>query len=102
MKKIMLLPIAAALAACTAAPKLGERPKASASDLERVTAVLKRDFRASGQATMERIALDEVQRTCNLHSDNPPAEVAKRIEEAQLKAVKFPAGGYMGDWKRGV
>jgi sulfur-oxidizing protein SoxX len=101
MNKILLLPLAAALAACTAAPKVGERPKASAADLDQVTAVLKRDFRPRGQATMDRVALDELQRTCNLHSDNPPPDVAKRIEEAQLKSVKFPSGGYMGDWKRG-
>ena len=101
MRRLLLLPVAAALAACTAAPKVGERPKASASDLEQVTAVLKRDFRPNGQATMSRVELDEVQRLCNLHADNPPPDVAKRIEEAQLKAVKFPGDGFMGDWKRG-
>ena len=101
MRRFLLLPAAAALAACTTAPTIGERPKASAADLEQVTAVLKRDFRARGQATMDRVQLDEVQRFCTLHADNPPAELAKRVEEAQLKAVKFPGGGLMGDWKRG-
>ena len=101
MRRFLLLPAAAALAACTTAPTIGERPKASAADLEQVTAVLKRDFRARGQATMDRVELDEVQRLCTMHADTPPAELAKRVEEAQLKAVKFPGGGLMGDWKRG-
>ena len=101
MRRLLLVPVAAALAACAAAPVVGERPKPSASDVDRITAVLKRDFRARGQATMDRVELDEVQRLCNLHADNPPADVGKRIEEAQLKAIKFPAGGLMGDWKNG-
>ena len=53
--------------------------------IDQVTAVLKRDFRARGQATMDRVELDEVQRLCTLHADNPPAELAKQVEEAQLK-----------------
>ena len=101
MRRFLLLPVAAALAACTSAPTIGERPKPSPADIEEVTAVLKRDFRARGQATMDRVQLDEVQRFCTLHADNPPAELAKRVEEAQLKAIKFPGGSLMGDWKRG-
>ena len=92
---------AAALVACATPVSVGERPRLSAGDLDQVHAVLKRDFHANGQATMDRIQLDELQRACNLHADNPPPEVAKRIEEAQLKAVKFPSDGFMGDWKRG-
>jgi sulfur-oxidizing protein SoxX len=103
MRRFLLLSVAAALGACAtgAGVNVGERAKSSPADLERITTVLKRDFHARGQATMDRVDLDEVQRLCNLHADNPPADVAKRIEEAQLKAVKFPSGGLMGDWKRG-
>ena len=91
---------AALLAACTSAP-VGEHPMASESDLNEVHAVLKRDFHARGIATMARIEPDAVQRTCNLYGDNPPAELAKSLEDEQLKTIKFPAGGMMGDWKRG-
>lgn len=101
MKRHLLLAFAACLAACTTPPIVGERPKASPSDLDEVTAVLKRDFHSRGQATMERVQLDEVQRLCNLHADNPPAELALRLEQTQMKAIPFPSGSLMGDWKNG-
>jgi sulfur-oxidizing protein SoxX len=102
MRKAPLL-FAAFLAGCAApAPApVGDRPKVSAGDLEQITGVLKRDFRARGQATMGRIELDEVQRLCNLHGDNPPAELARPLEDAQLKAIRFPEGSLIGDWKNG-
>jgi sulfur-oxidizing protein SoxX len=89
------------LAACATPAPVSEHPKATARDLEQVTGVLKRDFRERGQAKMDRVELDEVQRVCNLHGDNPPAQVAQPIEAAQLKAIRFPAGSLLGDWKRG-
>jgi sulfur-oxidizing protein SoxX len=101
MRRLLLLPAVVAVAACTTAPSVSEHPKPSPRELEEVTAVLKRDFRARGPATMDRVELDEVQRLCNLHADNPPAELARPIEETQLKAIPFPAGSMMGDWKNG-
>ncbi len=100
MRRLLLASVAASLAACTTPRPVGEMPKASPRDLDKLTAVLKRDFRDRGQAKVSRVELDEVQRLCNLHADNPPAEAAKRIEEAQLKAIKFPNGNLLGDWKR--
>lgn len=102
MRRALLL-AAAALAACaTPAPApVGERPTVSAGELDQLTALMKRDFRSRGQATMDRVELDAVQRLCNLHADNPPAELARPLEEAQLKAIPFPAGGLIGDWKNG-
>lgn len=100
MRRLLLASVAASLAACTTPGPVGESRKLSASDLDKATAVMKRDFRDRGQAKLDRVQLDEVQRLCNLHADNPPAEAAKRIEEAQLKSIKFPNGSLMGDWKR--
>ena len=101
MNQSLILVAVALLAACAAAPTSTERPKATAGDLAQVTAVLKRDLRERGQAKMDRVELDEVQRLCNMHADNPPAELARRAEEQQLKTIRFPQGSLIGDWKRG-
>ena len=101
MAKRTLLFASFLLTACATPTPVSEHPKATARDLEQVTSVLKRDFRERGQATMSRIELDEVQRICNLHADNPPADIARPIEEAQTKLIAFPAGNLLGDWKRG-
>jgi sulfur-oxidizing protein SoxX len=103
MKRALLPVMAGALVACaTPAPTpVGERPKVSPAELDELTAVMKRDFRTRGQATMSRVEPDEVQRLCNLHVDNPPAELARPLEAAQLKTIKFPEGSLLGDWKNG-
>ncbi|TAK44710.1 MAG: sulfur oxidation c-type cytochrome SoxX, partial [Betaproteobacteria bacterium] len=101
MRRLLPLSIAATLAACAAPGPIGERPSVAAQDLESITALLKRDFRERGQAKMDRTQLDEVQRVCNLNADNPPESLAKPLEEAQMKAIKFPNGSLMGDWKNG-
>ncbi len=100
MKRSLTILASAALAACAAVP-VGERPTVTAADLDRLTSVLKRDFHAHGQATMDRVQLDEVQRTCNLYNDQPPQDVVKRLEAAQLEAIKIPAGSLIGNWKNG-
>jgi len=71
---------------------------AMAQDVE---SVLKKDFHARGQATMERIVQDRLQKLCTETHDNPPAEAAKALEAEQMKTIAFPAGSLMGDWKRG-
>jgi sulfur-oxidizing protein SoxX len=93
---------AISLAACAASLPVGERPKISAGEPDEVTAVLKRDFHDRGQAKLSRVELDDVQRACNVYADNPPASVAKPLEEAQFKTIKFPADAHLlGDWKKG-
>jgi sulfur-oxidizing protein SoxX len=89
------------LAGCASSAELGERPKITRDDEAALTGVLKRDFHNRGQATMARVETDEVQRACNEHADNPPVDVAKRLEQAQLEAVPIPAGSLIGDWKNG-
>jgi sulfur-oxidizing protein SoxX len=86
MKKILLM---LSVLACTCA---------SAEDID---TVLKRDFHARGQATMDRIVQDRLQKVCTETHDNPPADVAKSIEAEQMKTIALPQGGLMGDWKRG-
>jgi len=66
-----------------------------------VEKILKRDFQPRGQATMERVAPDALQRVCNETSDKPPAELAKTLEADQLKTIVFPSGALLGNWQRG-
>jgi sulfur-oxidizing protein SoxX len=66
-----------------------------------IDAVLKRDFHPRGQATMDRIPQDGVQRVCTESNDRPPAALAKQLEADQLKTVVFPEGSLIGDWQRG-
>jgi sulfur-oxidizing protein SoxX len=103
MRRALLIFTTAALAGCAStvtAPTV-THPKETAADIDQVTAVLKRDFKEHGQAKMSRVELDEVQRACNLHGDNPPSELAKRLEESQLRSIPFPSGSLMGNWKSG-
>jgi sulfur-oxidizing protein SoxX len=66
-----------------------------------VQKVLQRDFHPRGQATMERLVQDGVQRVCTESNDRPPAELAKALEADQMKTIAFPEGSLLGDWKRG-
>ena len=64
---------------------------------------LKRDFHAKGIAAMERLNQDELQRVCTQYHDNPPSDLQKRIEDAELARIKLPADGkFIGDWKSGA
>jgi sulfur-oxidizing protein SoxX len=77
-------------------------PTAFAEPTERdVREILKRDFRAKGQAKMDRMESDAVQRVCTLARNNPPAGVAKALESDQMKTIAFPTGSLVGDWKKG-
>jgi sulfur-oxidizing protein SoxX len=65
-------------------------------------AMMKRDFKAKGIASADRLHEDGVQAVCNRSGDNPPKDIAARLEKDQLEAIKYPADGkLMGDWKAG-
>jgi sulfur-oxidizing protein SoxX len=66
-----------------------------------VQKVLQRDFHARGQATMDRVVQDGVQRVCTESEDKPPAALAKQLEADQMKTIAFPEGSLIGDWKSG-
>jgi len=61
------------------------------------------ELRTKGPATLERaMNQDEVQRACSTPGQKLAAATAKKIEAAQLAAVKYPAGGnYLGKWEEG-
>jgi sulfur-oxidizing protein SoxX len=101
MKRAALVPVFLALASCSSTPGSGERPAQSAAEGERLTAFLKANMHPRGQAKLDRIEPDDLQRLCNRYGDDPPAEQAKRAEAAELKTIRYPAGSLLGDWKAG-
>ena len=65
-------------------------------------AMLKRDFKTKGIATADRVHEDGLQAVCNRSADNPPKDVAARLDKDQLENITYPADGkLMGDWKAG-
>ena len=93
-----LIVLAVALGACSSAP---QKPFSSEAELKEVQAVLTRDFHARGSAKLDRLEPDAVQNACNLSGNAPDEAMVKKLEAAQLAAIKFPEGNLMGDWKRG-
>lgn len=73
-----------------------------ASDAE-VRRILHASFTTRGQATIDRLDQDEVQRACSAAQGKElPRDVAERLQKAQLATIKYPADGrYLGDWKNG-
>jgi L-cysteine S-thiosulfotransferase len=63
--------------------------------------IMQRDFHPRGQATMERVVQDGVQRVCTETRDRPPPELARALEADQMKTIVYPEGSLMGDWQRG-
>jgi L-cysteine S-thiosulfotransferase len=66
--------------------------------------VMKSSFKENGQAKLDRLDQDDVQATCSTYEtpDKVPKDVAQRIEQSQLKTVRYPdTGQLLGDWKAG-
>jgi sulfur-oxidizing protein SoxX len=94
-------PLVACLSAAAAA--LAVAPPAPADDA-RAAAVttLQRDFKARGITTVNMLVEDGVQAVCNRSGDRPPKDIAQRLEQDQLAAIKWPSDGKLvGDWKSG-
>lgn len=76
-------------------------PAAAEPTAAEVQKVLERDLHPRGQAGMERLNQDAVQRACTESRDHPSADVAKSLEAQQMKTISFPEGSLIGDWKQG-
>ena len=104
MKKTQFFVLALAGAAVIVGCATGGSP---AADPDKVAAeMVKTGFRTEGIARIERVtAIDETLKACNAADVSGKAldpAVAKRIEEANLKTVKWPSDGkFLGDWKQG-
>jgi sulfur-oxidizing protein SoxX len=67
-------------------------------------AMMKMSFQDKGQAKLDRLDQDEVQRACSAYApqDAIPREVAEPIEKSQFATLRYPADGkFLGDWKKG-
>jgi len=67
-------------------------------------AMMKTSFKANGQATLDRLDQDDMQKMCSRYNgDNKrPKSVGDKLEKDQQALIKYPADGkYLGDWKRG-
>jgi sulfur-oxidizing protein SoxX len=100
MNKTLLAAIAATLAAAGCAGMMQSAPPAAT--IEQARAAMKESFAPKGQALLDRIEQDDVQRACSEAQGQPLApDAARRIEAAQLATIKYPAGSLLGDWKSG-
>jgi sulfur-oxidizing protein SoxX len=77
-------------------------PASAGDPAAEAAAMIKRDFKARGMASIDRVNQDGVQMLCNRTHDKPPKDVAERLERDQLAAVQWPTDGkLLGDWKAG-
>ena len=100
MKKTYLKLSAIATAALVAGCAM--QPGAQDIDLA-VSQAMKSSFREQGDAKLDRLVLDASNQACSDAQDKSVDEkLAKAIEEANLKTVKFPADGkLLGNWAEG-
>lgn len=79
----------------------------SSAELDAMTdRIVKASFRSEGIASVDRLlATDETNRLCSqADAAGKPLDekTAKRIEESNFKAIKWPSDGkFLGDWKQG-
>lgn len=96
--KMLAIPAAVlALAGCATTPSQ-EEIRAQA------IAMMKASFKERGQAKLDRIDQDDMQRLCSEYVGEKvmPRETAQALEKAQQALVKYPADGkLLGDWKQG-
>jgi len=64
--------------------------------------MLRRDFRAKGIASLDRLDQDEVQKLCTEARDRLAVAEQARVLREQLAKIVWPADGrFLGDWRAG-
>jgi sulfur-oxidizing protein SoxX len=96
---ILALSTAAVLAAACAGMQQGDDSQYSAKAL----ALMKTSFKERGQAKLDRLDQDDMQKLCSQYEGKPlPKDVADKLEKAQQALIKYPAdGNYLGDFRSG-
>ena len=95
MKRVSLI-LLAGLAGCAGAPSDDETRA-------RAEQVFRESFTHGNRQMAARVdRQDEVQALCTRYRNEPPKEVADRIEAAETAAIRYPASGkFLGDWRKG-
>ncbi len=102
MKLKTILSLGLVVAAAVGCASMASRDDAAYS--AKALALMKSSFREQGQARLDRLDQDEVQRLCSEYSGDRklPREVGERIEKSELALIKYPADGKLvGDWRAG-
>ncbi|HLU76313.1 MAG TPA: sulfur oxidation c-type cytochrome SoxX [Burkholderiales bacterium] len=100
MKKTMML-ATLALSLGASAVHAGDKSSDPVA-LKKATALMKQDFKSTGIATVDRLDQDQAMAVCTKYRGDPPADIARELQAAQMALIKYPADGkYMGDWKNG-
>ena len=100
MKKTHILALAVAgalVAACAGTSPSDEQYS------QKALAMLKASFKERGQAKLDRLDQDDMQRLCSQYEGKPmPKDVVDKLERAQQALIKYPAdGNLMGDFRSG-
>lgn len=101
MNKWMVMAAAAALATLAGC---GSMVAMSEADEQRAAQrIIETSFQARGQAQLDRLQQDDVNRECSQAQGAPlPEDRRAAIEAANLKAIQWPADGrFLGDWREG-
>ena len=99
MKKTHIVALAVGGALVAACAGMTSSPDYSAQTL----AMMKTSFKERGQAKLDRLDQDDMQRLCSQYEGKPmPKDVVDKLEKAQQALIKYPAdGNLMGDFARG-
>src|SRR5687768_9428184 len=70
---------------------------------QKTLAMMKTSFKERGQAKLDRLDQDDMQRLCSQYEGKPmPKDVVDKLEKAQQALIKYPAdGSLMGDFRNG-
>ena len=100
--KILALTCAAALVAACAGMR-GDQRANDAEYSQKALAMMKASFKERGQAKLDRLDQDDMQKLCSQYEGKPlPKDVAEKVEKEQQALIKYPADGkYVGDFKSG-
>ncbi|WP_459203820.1 sulfur oxidation c-type cytochrome SoxX [Ralstonia pseudosolanacearum] len=104
-RSTLILALACVTGTAHAADAAVAPPKPDARADAALAGAIRNGFVSKGPATVEGVTeRDDVQKTCSQYADRNavPTEVATRLQDAQLKTIRYPQDGkWLGDWKAG-